>query len=452
MISKIKNKLNETLKDIVLDLNEEELLFVAKFKEANSPLEKLVEICLRENSVKVIKTITANLIYPEKVDNNIKSKNKSLFTRLFFIENQILYQKLIKKFFNEGDLLPEFTGLKEFLKNAEEYDLDNRKFKIINNSLEGNLIKNPYNNLITGIKFIYDSNVSNILKDVKIDNRKIYSNVKINQFETLKDILYIEKTDKKLANLNDTFSLEDILNFKTEFVLYHELAHASINKKVSNQLQSEIFSDICGIISVIKNNNLNKENSLNFINLIIAFRASNNTITGQIFAKDDIIHTTQNNLSILKQWINEDFNFIKNSNKEEEVVIAEELASLKIDNLIALGINNDNAIFTLLNGWSKELGKTDSEVEEASNVLKNKNLSTKELSNLFFSYYFLTGKNDDLYNYYPINSFKSKIILSSLKNKIEEFKSEIEKNSEVINSIKDITHEKLTKLNKLIIK
>ncbi len=287
MISKIKNKLNETLKDIVLDLNDEELLFVAKFKEANSPLEKLVEICLREDSVKVIKTITANLIYPEKVDNDIKSKNKSLFTRLFFIENQILYQKLIKKFFNDGYLLPEFTGLKEFLKNAEEYDLDNRKFKIINNSLEGNLIKNPYNNLITGIKFIYDSNVSNILKDVKIDNRKIYSNVKINQFETLKDILYIEKTDKKLANLNDTFSLEDILNFKTEFVLYHELAHASINKKVSNQLQSEIFSDICGIISVIKNNNLNKENSLNFINLIIAFRASNNTITGQIFAKDD---------------------------------------------------------------------------------------------------------------------------------------------------------------------
>lgn len=445
MIENIRKRLNDKLKDIVLNLSEEELLFAESFKNY-SPIEKLIEIFSDTDSVRKLKSITSSFLNYNEIQEEFKRKNNELFTRLFFIENQIIYQKLIKKFFKKDDFIKDFLGYKQLKENSvnELLNINGKKFEILDRDVK--IFKNPYSQITFAFNFTLNEN-SKIVKDVKIEDRQFLSHVKVNQFEIIKDL--ISYNDQQISNLKNKYSLSEILDLETEYVIYHELAHAAISKKITNKSQSETFSDICGLLSVIKNNDLNQEDSINFINRIIGFRAATNTITSEIEFSDIAIHSTQSHLSVLKQWVKEDFEFIKKSTKEEEVVIAEDLASLNLDNLIDLGIKNESAIFTIIIEWKKALNKSEEEVNEAFDSLNNKKLNSKNIADLFFSLHYLNNDFEKMYNFYPLSSLKSKLIYSSLKEKINLYKEDIVKKYSIIEDFKILTNDKLTKINKL---
>jgi len=451
MIENIKNKLNSKFEEIINDLSEEELMFAKSFKNA-SLLEKMIELFSKDKSVNTIKTLSLSFLNHNKIEDNLKDKNKELFLRLCLIENSLLFQKLIKKYFIEDDFFKDFSGFKNLKDSSEFYifNLDDNNYKIIqfNQDLKNNknLVKNPYNNKLLLLSFNFKEG-NKINSDISYIERTYNSHIKIDQFNILGDI--VNYKEKSFSNLKSKFKSEKLLDFYTEYVLYHEFAHAAITNKIRNKNQSEIFSDICGIISVIKNNDLNKEDSINFTNYIIGDRASQNTITFEINSEISPIHATQVNLSILKQWLKEDFDFIKNSTKEEEIVIAEDLASLNMDKIVQNDLSISSSIFTLLNGWKNVLDKSDTEVSKASEILNKKGLKDYNISNLFFSYYYLKDDFESMYNYYPVSGFKSKILLNILKDKMELFKKEIEEKCQIVDGFKNITNEKLTKINKL---
>ncbi len=451
MIENIKNKLNSKFEEIINDLSEEELMFAKSFKNA-SLLEKMIELFSKDKSVNTIKTLSLSFLNHNKIEDNLKDKNKELFLRLCLIENSLLFQKLIKKYFIEDDFFKDFSGFKNLKDSSELYifNLDDNNYKIIqfNQDLKNNknLVKNPYNNKLLLLSFNFKEG-NKINSDINYIERTYNSHIKIDQFNILGDI--VDYKEKSFSNLKSKFKSEKLLDFHTEYVLYHEFAHAAITNKIRNKNQSEIFSDICGIISVIKNNDLNKEDSINFTNYIIGNRASQNTITFEINSEISPIHATQVNLSILKQWLKEDFDFIKNSTKEEEIVIAEYLASLNMDKIVQNDLSISSSIFTLLNGWQNVLDKSDTEVSKASEILNKKGLKDYNISNLFCSYYYLKDDFESMYNYYPVSGFKSKILLNILKDKMELFKKEIEEKCQIVDGFKNITNEKLTKINKL---
>lgn len=447
MLENLKNKLNAKFEEIINNLSEEELMFAQSFKNS-SLLEKMIDLYSKDRSVNTIKTLSLSFLNHKKIEETLKDKNKELFLRLCLIENSLLFQKLVKKYFIEADFFKDFLGFKEIKNSSEFYsfNLGDKFYKTIEFNKNKNLVKNPYNNKLSLLHFKTQDG-SKIISDIDYSIRKYNTAIKINQFDMLEDI--INYKDETFSNLINKFKSEIFLDLHTEYVLYHEFAHAAIKKKIENKNQSEIFSDICGIISVIKNNDLNKEDSINFTNYIIGQRASQNTITVEINSEISPIHATQSSLSILKQWLKEDFYFIKNSTKEEEIVIAEDLASLNMNKLIELDISINSSIFTLLNGWQTILDKSNEEVSKASETLSKKNLKEHNIANLFFSYYYLKSDFESLYNYYPVSGFKSKILLNILKDKMESFKIEIEEKCKIVDEFKIITNDKLTKINKL---
>ncbi len=451
MLENIKNKLNSKFSEIINDLSEEELMFAKNFKDS-SLLTKMTAFFSKDESIDAIKTLSLSFFNHDKIEDTLKEKNKELFLRLCLIDNSLLFQKLVKKYFIEDNFFKDFLGFKDIKDSSELYsfNLDNKIYKTIefNKNLidNKNLVKNPYNNKLS-LLFFKLKGGSKINSEIDYSNRKYNTVIKINQFDMIEDIILYK--DNNFSNLMNKFKPEILLDFHTEYVLYHEFAHAAIKKKIENKNQSEIFSDICGIISVIKNNDLNKEDSINFTNYIIGQRASQNTITVEINSEISPIHATQSNLSILKQWLKEDFDFIKNSTKEEEIVIAEDLASLNMNKIIELDISISSSIYTILNGWETVLDKSNEDVSKAYQILDKKGLKDYNISNLFFSYYYLKDDFESLYNYYPVSGFKSKILLNILKDKMESFKKEIEEKYQFVDEFKNITNEKLTKINKL---
>lgn len=334
LLKKIKDKLLYGLQDSLIDLIDEDLTTVLELQ--NNGIEYAKNKIKESKNFKDINLLAYAIMLKsnnEDILSKIKAKNSEIFYDCFKLSNVITFQKVIQKYFektNDKDLkvihsINDVDYHTHVLNNKERCMFD---FEVL--YLDNKVYKNPYTHTAVALKSDLTRSVINLSREG--DMRSIKSTVTIGTDDQT-DLLNYQ--DKSYSGLMKHFSLNQIAKFEVEFILFHELAHAAVTIRHKMGREDESVSDLCGTIKVIKNNNMLKEEAVDYINHRINFRSQDNAIRfhSQTFTETDIeneadvrIHATQLSLLTLKQFVETDFEFLLTLDTNEELILASDLS------------------------------------------------------------------------------------------------------------------------------
>lgn len=304
------NLLKDT-KDLLEDFKNEDLKFLHLIDRVGyyNLINEIKDISL----VRDIKEIV-----PTDLEFAIEEDNLNIVSHVAYLENPFIKEIAFKEFFK-----------KTLANDLPSANIDNILSKdIVSGELAINtgIYKNPFSGLkievvlsdsfsFACIHKVLDRNLSNEINSININLEDRILPYKVN-------------TDK---------------DFNLEFIINHELAHIT-GVQVFNpgsavvknlKMLKENHSDVVALIKIIKDNNLNKEDSIEIINDLLISRSNIKRIELDLFIEKDYIdeHLTQPSLFLLKDFINKDFEYIKDMNIEDlskfAIILAEEACKAK---------------------------------------------------------------------------------------------------------------------------
>lgn len=329
MINSIKRKLSNYLNEIFNDLSDEDIVLLAKIKEDG--LKPIINGILKSrnfNSVNLLNIAYALNTDNETIKNKIKEDNLKIINELSQVTNELVYSDIIHKFYEPQNI--KNLKVANTLSALDTYHLEVPNIQSVPFINFANRIYiNPYNNAAFEIKTKVEqgSNISSI-KDP--NKRKITATVTM---ALMSQNNWLEHSGKDNAGLNESFTQEQISKMGVEFILFHELSHASARKYMLEGKDDESFADICGIVQVIKNNDLSQEDAIKFVNRIILYRSQPSSI--RYYSTDfennsentptNRYHFTQDSLMCLREMMPPFYTQIKEMSVSEHAIFASNL-------------------------------------------------------------------------------------------------------------------------------
>lgn len=135
-------------------------------------------------------------------------------------------------------------------------------------------ILNPFNDIVFNLEMQTEREHSNH------GNRVFTIDTEYQDINSLY-VIQLKTNSEKSLNLSSDESYNKLVRF--EYTLYHELAHTSYNQmtktKEEDNNKKEIHSDLCAIIKIIKNHDLNGKDTLNLCKEIFKDRLSSASVT-----------------------------------------------------------------------------------------------------------------------------------------------------------------------------
>lgn len=326
------NKLEQILKALKIKSKIEENLHIVKIMKDNNfkeAIEKIAGVSF-STPMDFLKYKVLNYIkYSKYIDNLIKEDNNKVISSIKLeVDDLGLRDSLLSKFIKTDKENPiisyvnDFNDIEELLNNIESAD-DEYSCRLIN-PFTGLEIKSYFTK--TPDKKSNSYMITNF--DLLINNKQDEAFIMIINYAHLNSNHDINPSDSKLKKM------------VFEFTVYHELAHASFSQILNNTdynktNKGEVNSDVSAIIKVIKNNNLSIDESLNFCNHILKFRANHakyydpSGSTSENFLKnyDVRIHFTEEDLLHLKQFILSNNKMLKTIPDEDITTFSEILVS-----------------------------------------------------------------------------------------------------------------------------
>ncbi len=323
-INKLKETLIKNLENTFKNLNDESIDIIIKLEDLS--VKTFVKSIINSksfNEIKLLPYVIALKSEDDEIKERLTKINEKVINECTKIENDFIYYEVLKKYFKP----PQKNKYKTVMCLN---DFDKLEFKTRDNYKIISLIKNKYINPYTNNIFEIDNDQKScIITKTSFSDRSVKSDIKINDFYQ-----YINKDDNMnyYYGLEKNFKQEDLDKFDIEFTIFHELAHALTPKYWVSEQESECISDICGILRVIKNNNFSQEQSISFLNRKLNWRSGSPVLeylSNKLDNKNiNRIHSTQFSLLILKNLINENYQYIKDLNINEEYIIATRIALL----------------------------------------------------------------------------------------------------------------------------
>lgn len=302
--------LNDT-KDLLEDFQNEDLKFLHLIDRVG-----YYNLINEIKDISLIKDIKERI--PQDLEFAIEEDNLNIVSHVAYLENPFIKEIAFKEFFKKtlaNDLPPA--------------NIDNiLKKDIISGDLEINtgIYKNPFSGLMVEIALSESGSFACINRVLDRNLNNTINSVNINLEERI--FPYKANTDK---------------DFNLEFIINHELAHIT-GVQVFNpghavvknlKLVKENHSDVVALIKIIQDNNFTKEESIEIINDLLISRSNIKRMELDLFIEKNYVdeHLTQPSLFLLKDFVNKDFEYIKNMDTEDytkfAIILAEEACKSK---------------------------------------------------------------------------------------------------------------------------
>lgn len=329
MINTIKNTLSRYIKDAVITLSDEDISMLSKIKEdgLSTILTKIIEH-KNFSPVNLINIAYALNTKNEIINNKLYEDNQKIMKEVGRIENHLIYTDILHKFYEPKDANNLRIVMK--LSDIKTHELNVKSIQdtpFIGFDTESYI--NPYNNAAFDITSKTEEG-SDINSLTNPNERSIKTSVRMS---LLSQSNWLTESGKDHAGLSYSFSQEKIAKMGLEFVLFHELAHSAASKYSFDGKNDESFADLCGIMQVIKNNDLSQEDAIKFVNRILLYRSEANSIAYySINFEDDNntqpnnrYHFTQDTLLYFKEMLETAFINIKEMPIKEQAIFAANL-------------------------------------------------------------------------------------------------------------------------------
>lgn len=332
MINTIKNKLSTYLNEATQQLTNEDISILLKIKEDGlSPIIKNIVDTRSFQAFNLINIAYALNTNNESIKHKIEEDNHKLLKELNRVDNDLIFTEIVNKFYEPKNadnlrVVTKLSDVKTSSFNAKSiFDVPFIQFD------KAEYI-NPYNNA----KFELDTRTetgSNITTLTDPLNRSITSTVTMS---ILSQCDWFDSSGRNNSGLDHSYTKKQIARMGVEFVFFHELAHSSARKYSFEKNDDETFADICGIIQVVKNNDFSKNDAINFVNRVIAYRSSPNSIFyyATDFENDaktskNRIHFTQDSLFFLRELFETSLKTIKEMSITEHAIFASNLVLVR---------------------------------------------------------------------------------------------------------------------------
>lgn len=443
ILSVLKENLLQNLENAAKDLSEDAIDSIIKLKELGvKPFLKSIIRSKNFNEISLLPYVIALKSDEHEIKTKIKQHNTKIFNECMNIQNDIIYYEVMKKYFINPKN-SEFRYPYKIVESLNDFETYSHKTKDEGFPMIGFIDRkyiNPYTNNLFNISTDYES--SSILHKNNLNDRKVKADVQINIFSQFSNR---NSKHNLYYGLEKDFEQENLNRFDIEFTVFHELAHAVIPKIWVDDQGSECISDICGILRVIKNNNFSQTQALSYVNRKLNWRSNYPTLDhlSQDFSSPELkgekrvrIHSTQFALLVLKNFIKEDYQYLKDLNINEEYIIASRATLMatspsNIDvflerNMFKQDFYRDISLDNFLNGVSlsealEAIAKTRNTTSDIlkDNIRKNVNNNSNNLFDLMMSHYAF----DDQYS---LTDEKSYSLFSTdiLKMNLEESRNE----------------------------
>ena len=329
MINAIKNTLSSYIKEAVITLSDEDIATLSKIKEDG--LSTILTKVIEHKSFSAINLI--NIAYAlntknEVINNKLYEDNQKIIKEISSIENHLIYTDILHKFYepkhaNNLRIAMKLSDIQTYELNVESIQdlpligFDNRTYI------------NPYNNAAFDITSKTEEG-SDINSLTNPNERSVKTTIRMS---LLSQNTWLTNSGKDHAGLSYSFSKEQIAKMGLEFVLFHELAHSAASKYSFDGKNDESFADLCGIMQVIKNNDLSQEDAIKFVNRVLLYRSEANSIAYYAInfedktntTPDNRYHFTQDTLLYFKEMLETAFTNIKEMPIKEQAIFASNL-------------------------------------------------------------------------------------------------------------------------------
>lgn len=325
----IKKPLADYLKTAAEHLCDEDLSMIYKIKE--NGIKSLVQHIVKSKDFTVMNLL--NIAYAlntnnESINSKLREDNEKIMAEVHRLENHLIYSDILHKFYEpkNSKSLRMITKLSDI--NTHELKVEQLNSVPLIVFDTGTYI-NPYNNAAFNIESKTEEG-SDIKSLTNPYERDITATVRMS---LLSQYDWLNNAGKDHSGLSHSFSKKQIGKMGVEFVLFHELAHSAANKYQLDGKNDEAFADICGIMQVIKNNNLSQKDAIKFVNRILLYRSEPCSIAyyATDFEKDphntpsDRYHFTQTALLYLKEVLQNAFVNLKEMPIKEQAIFAANL-------------------------------------------------------------------------------------------------------------------------------
>jgi hypothetical protein len=468
MINAIKNKLSDYLTTLTQNLSDEDISMLSKIKE--NGIKPLIQHVMKSKDFTAISLL--NIAYALNTNNNVvneklKEDNQKIIEEISRLENDLIYTDVLHKFYEpkNADSLKIATKLSDL--NTHELDIPYLQAVPFINFDNGTYI-NPYNNSAFDVESKTDGG-SDINSLTNPYERSIQSTVRMS---VLSQTSWLENSGKDHAGLMYSFSKKEIAKMGVEFVLFHELAHSAAKKYLFDGKNDESFADICGIMQVIKNNDLSQEDAIKFVNRILLYRSEPSSIAyyATNFEDDpnntpsDRYHFTQSALLYFKEVLQTSFTNLKEMPIKEQAIFAANLVVAQTFCGVEENIKDRLAIYDQESTdiYIDEILATEQDyLEELAHYQKipvedviariKHNISDDPKKILDINFHVLYKRNED--TIYEIDSFfplETKFIMELHKHSLANYKEiNIERNFSHADLVKELDRNEIKRKPKL---
>ena len=325
----IKKTLSDYLKTAAQNLSDEDLPIIYKIKE--NGIKSLIQHVVESKDFTAMNLL--NIAYAlnttnESINNKLREDNEKIIMEVHRLENHLIYSDILHKFYEPKNaenlrIVTRLSDIKTYELNVEPM----QSVPII--GFDRYIYINPYNNAAFSLESKNEggSDINSLTNPFERDISATVRMSLLSQYE------WQTNSGKDHSGLIHSFSKKQIGKMYVEFVLFHELAHSAANKYKLDGKNDESFADICGIMQVIKNNNLSQEDAIKFVNRILLYRSEPCSISyyATDFEKDpnntpsDRYHFTQTSLLYFKEVLQHAFVNLKEMPIKEQAIFAANL-------------------------------------------------------------------------------------------------------------------------------
>lgn len=338
MLDKLNAKINKNLQNNIKVLIEENLLSINFIKDYG--FNNIIEYIKENISFKEYLNFRALNIFKneEEIQRKIQEDNTNLFNSIIKLSPHLADQYL-ESFFNLNK-----SSNRESLIISSSNDIVQLSEDIFDAG-EGSYdikVLNPFTNNLIDTRFLSYEKIPETIIDSSFM-------LPIKEKEQIRDG---DKTHIMNISMYDTYFNKDVFTsikgikpeiLSLEFTLYHECAHASFAQMTNaDKNKDEKNSDITAIIKIIKNHDLNQEESQELCNNIIKYRIKTNPTDPYLEYTTDNkirIHYTTDAILSLKSVIKTEL--------EEMKKIPDNKISRYSNFLIELNTQNESVLFGL---------------------------------------------------------------------------------------------------------
>jgi hypothetical protein len=329
MINSIKTKLSVYLNTLTDELSDEDISLLSKIKE--NGVKSLIQHVIKSKDFTPINLL--NIAYSlntnnDSINKKLREDNQKIIKEIGRLENHLIYTDVLHQFYEPKNAANLKIATK--LNDIKTHELNIEYLQDVPFiSFDKNTYINPYNNS----SFEIDSKTeegSDIKSLIDPNERSITANVRMS---LLSQTSWLDNSGKDHSGLIYSFSKKEIAHMGIEFVLFHELAHSAAKKYLLDGKNDETFADLCGIMQVIKNNDLSQMDALKFVDRILLYRSEANSIAyyATNFESDpnetpsDRYHFTQIPLLYFKEVLQTSYASVKEMPIKEQAIFAANL-------------------------------------------------------------------------------------------------------------------------------